>query len=140
MVDKQKVEQAIRLLLEGIGEDTEREGLKDTPDRIARMCMEIYGGLDEEADQHLAKQFEVENNELVDSRNLPSQEHLCGSQANFLRQIEVRVLICGTISERDIEIMNKAGITVVTGASGRALKAADAYLHDGLPSCAVCTA
>ena len=65
MVDKQKVEQAIRLLLEGIGEDTEREGLKDTPDRIARMCMEIYGGLDEEADQHLAKQFEVENNEMV---------------------------------------------------------------------------
>ena len=77
--------------------------------------------------------YKVENNELVDSRNLPSQEHLCGSQANFLRQIEVRVLICGTISERDIEIMNKAGITVVTGASGRALKAADAYLHDGLP-------
>ena len=60
--------------------------------------------------------YKVENNELVDSRNLPSQEHLCGSQANFLRQIEVRVLICGTISERDIEIMNKAGITVVTGA------------------------
>ena len=65
MVDKQKVEQAIRLLLEGIGEDTEREGLKDTPDRIARMCMEIYGGLDEEADQHLAKQFKVENQFLV---------------------------------------------------------------------------
>ena len=65
MVDKQKVEQAIRLLLEGIGEDTEREGLKDTPDRIARMCMEIYGGLDEEADHHLAKQFKVENNEMV---------------------------------------------------------------------------
>ena len=65
MVDKQKEEQAIRLLLEGIGEDTEREGLKDTPDRIARMCMEIYGGLDEEADHHLAKQFEVENNEMV---------------------------------------------------------------------------
>ena len=42
--------------------------------------------------------YKVENNELVDSRNLPSQEHLCGSQANFLRQIEVRVLICGTIS------------------------------------------
>ena len=65
MVDKEKVEQAIRLLLEGIGEDTEREGLKDTPDRIARMCMEIYGGLDEEADHHLAKQFQVENNEMV---------------------------------------------------------------------------
>ena len=36
MVDKAKVKEAIRLLLEGIGEDPEREGLKDTPDRIAR--------------------------------------------------------------------------------------------------------
>ena len=58
MVDKQKVKQAIRLLLEGIGEDTEREGLKDTPDRIARMCMEIYGGLDEEAD-HLGVSWKL---------------------------------------------------------------------------------
>ena len=65
MVDKAKVEQAIRLLLEGIGENPDREGLKDTPDRIARMCTEIYGGLDEEADQHLLKQFQVENNEMV---------------------------------------------------------------------------
>lgn len=65
MVDKAKVEQAIRLLLEGIGENPDREGLKDTPDRIARMCIEIYGGLDEEADQHLLKQFQVENNEMV---------------------------------------------------------------------------
>ena len=65
MVDKAKVEQAIRLLLEGIGEDPDREGLKDTPDRIARMSTEIYGGLDEEADQHLLKQFQVENNEMV---------------------------------------------------------------------------
>ena len=47
MVDKAKVEQAIRLLLEGIGEDVEREGLKETPNRIARMCEEIYGGLDQ---------------------------------------------------------------------------------------------
>ena len=65
MVDKQKVEQAIRLLLEGIGEDITREGLIDTPDRIARMCEEIYGGLDHEADHHLLKQFPVENNEIV---------------------------------------------------------------------------
>ena len=42
MVDKQKVEQAIRLLLEGIGEDITREGLIDTPDRIARMCVQLF--------------------------------------------------------------------------------------------------
>ena len=60
MVDKAKIEQAVRLLLEGIGEDITREGLIDTPDRIARMCEEIYGGLGHEADQHLLKQFPVE--------------------------------------------------------------------------------
>lgn len=66
MVDKAKVEQAIRLLLEGIGENPDREGLKDTPDRYQHVCAtEIYGGLDEEADQHLLKQFQVENNEMV---------------------------------------------------------------------------
>ena len=70
MVDKQKVEQAIRLLLEGIGEDITREGLIDTPDRIARMCEEIYGCLDQEADHHLLKQFPVENNEIVLEKNI----------------------------------------------------------------------
>ena len=65
MVDKVKIEQAVRLLLEGIGEDITREGLIDTPARIARMCEEIYGGLGHEADQHLLKQFPVENNEIV---------------------------------------------------------------------------
>ena len=41
MIDHKKIEQAVRLMLEGIGEDTEREGLKDTPARIARMCEEL---------------------------------------------------------------------------------------------------
>ena len=42
MVDLKKIEQAVTLLLEGIGEDVNREGLKDTPNRIARMYEEIY--------------------------------------------------------------------------------------------------
>ena len=41
MVDREKVEQAVRLLLEGIGEDPNREGLLETPERIARMYEEI---------------------------------------------------------------------------------------------------
>ena len=53
MVDHKKVEQAIRLLLEGIGEDPDREGLAETPDRIARMYEEICGGMNEYAEEHL---------------------------------------------------------------------------------------
>ena len=48
MIDHEKIEQAVRLLLEGIGEDVNREGLLETPDRIARMYEEIYGGMEED--------------------------------------------------------------------------------------------
>ena len=47
MVDKSKIEEAVKLLLEGIGEDVDREGLRETPVRIARMYEEIFGGMDE---------------------------------------------------------------------------------------------
>lgn len=65
MVDREKVERAVRLLLEGIGEDVTREGLVETPARIARMYEEICGGMDEDAKEHLQKTFTVDNNEMV---------------------------------------------------------------------------
>ncbi len=65
MIDREKVEAAVRLLLEGIGEDVNREGLVGTPDRIARMCEEIYGGTDEEVAVHLSKTFPATGNEIV---------------------------------------------------------------------------
>ncbi len=65
MTDQEKIRQAVRLFLEGIGEDPEREGLKDTPDRIARMCSELYGGMDEDAGMHLARTFSADNSEMV---------------------------------------------------------------------------
>ncbi len=65
MIDQEKIKQAVRLLLEGIGEDPSREGLLETPDRIARMYEEIYGGLEEDAKAHLTKTFSVEHSEMV---------------------------------------------------------------------------
>lgn len=65
MIDETKIEEAVKLLLEGIGEDTEREGLKDTPARIARMYTEIFAGYDETADTHLSRTFTAGNNEMV---------------------------------------------------------------------------
>ena len=49
----------MKLLLEGIGEDTGREGLLETPDRIARMYSEIFSGMEESAGEHLSKVFSV---------------------------------------------------------------------------------
>lgn len=64
-MDKDKIQQAIKLLLEGIGEDVNREGLQDTPERIARMYEEILSGTNETANMHLKKTFHVENSEMV---------------------------------------------------------------------------
>ena len=65
MMDYNKIKAGVRLILEGIGEDVEREGLLETPDRIARMCGEIYGGLYEDPAKHLQKQFTAANDGMV---------------------------------------------------------------------------
>lgn len=70
MVDQEKIREAVKLLLEGIGEDVTREGLAETPDRIARMYGEIFAGMDEDAGEHLAKTFSVASNEIVLLKNI----------------------------------------------------------------------
>ena len=70
MMDYEKIKAGVKLLLEGIGEDVSREGLLETPDRIARMCGEIYGGLYEDPAEHLRKQFTVERNDMVVEKDI----------------------------------------------------------------------
>ncbi|MCR5431184.1 MAG: GTP cyclohydrolase I FolE [Lachnospiraceae bacterium] len=60
MIDKEKVKKAVDMLLEAIGEDTAREGLTDTPDRVARMYEEIFAGYEDDASERLSRQFEAE--------------------------------------------------------------------------------
>lgn len=64
-MDSEKIREGVRLILEGIGEDTEREGLVETPDRIARMCGEVFGGLKADPAEHLEKKFSATNNNMV---------------------------------------------------------------------------
>ncbi len=65
MTDQNKIREGVRLLLEGIGEDVGREGLKDTPDRIARMYEEIFGGMGEDAAEPLSRTFAAEDSGMV---------------------------------------------------------------------------
>ncbi len=71
MIDQEKIKQAAALFLEGIGEDPNREGLAETPERIARMCEELFSGMDAVPDEHLARRFTVSSNELVMERDIP---------------------------------------------------------------------
>ncbi len=71
-LDKPRVEAAVRELLVAIGEDPDREGLLGTPDRVARACEEIFGGMQEDPSLHLLKQFHEPGNEnMVIVRDIP---------------------------------------------------------------------
>ncbi len=65
MIDKEKIRQAITLLLEGIGEDCSREGLKETPERIARMYEEIFAGMGQTPVEALGKTFQAAGSGIV---------------------------------------------------------------------------
>ncbi len=70
MIDENKIKEGVKLLLEGIGEDITREGLIDTPDRIARMYSEIFAGYEDDAANHLSRRFHVDNDDIVLEKNI----------------------------------------------------------------------
>lgn len=70
MIDREKIKKGVELILEGIGEDKNREGLIETPDRIARMYEEIFAGMEQDAKEHLSKTFHVDNSEMVVEKDI----------------------------------------------------------------------
>jgi GTP cyclohydrolase I len=70
--DLPRIERAIREILFAVGEDPERDGLADTPRRVARAYAELLGGLREDPAQHLGRVFEhrTENDDLVLVRDI----------------------------------------------------------------------
>ena len=65
------VQQAIRDLLVAIGEDPDRDGLKDTPARVARSYAEIFGGLHQTPEEVLTTTFDLGHDELVIVKDIP---------------------------------------------------------------------
>lgn len=70
-IDKPKIEQAFRMILEAIGEDPNREGLLDTPKRVAKMYEEIFSGLWCEPKEFLQVSFSEFHDELVLVKDIP---------------------------------------------------------------------
>jgi len=71
-MDKERIERAVYEILEAIGENPEREGLKNTPKRVARMFEEIFSGLKEDPTKHLEVQFaEDKHEEMVLVKDIP---------------------------------------------------------------------
>jgi GTP cyclohydrolase I len=70
-VDKPRISAAVREILEAIGEDPDRDGLKRTPVRIAEMFEEVFSGLHDDPAEHLAVRFEADHDEMILVRDIP---------------------------------------------------------------------
>ena len=139
-MDREKIEQGVRLILEVIGEDPDREGLKETPERISRMYEEIYGGLQEDASVHLKKTFQARNNEMVIEKDITfysTCEHhllpfygkahiayvpdgkvvglskLARTVEVFARRLQIQEQLTGQIADALMEHMQPKGVMVM---------------------------
>jgi GTP cyclohydrolase I len=70
-LDHEKIKRAVRDILEAIGEDPDREGLRGTPERCARMMEEIFSGIDQPAEAQLSAIFNENHEELVLVKDIP---------------------------------------------------------------------
>ncbi len=69
-VDLPRIEAAVREILTAVGEDPDRDGLLDTPGRVARMYAELFSGLHQEPGRHLERVFEETYDEMVLVRDI----------------------------------------------------------------------
>lgn len=69
-IDHARIKKAVREILSAVGEDPDREGLLDTPDRVARMYAELFSGLHDDARTHLKKTFTQKYDEMVLERDI----------------------------------------------------------------------
>lgn len=70
-INIEKLEQAVRMILEAIGEDPEREGLIDTPKRVAKFYEEAFSGLHDDPGKHLQVIFDEKHEEMVIVKDIP---------------------------------------------------------------------
>lgn len=139
-MDEAKIKQAVVLLLEGIGEDPAREGLADTPERIARMCHEVFGGLEADAAEHLSKTFSAQRSDMVVEKDITFYsvcEHhllpffgkahiayvpdgrvvgiskLARTVEVFARRPQIQEQLTGQICDAIMDILNPKGVMVM---------------------------
>lgn len=70
-MDKKQIEEGVRLILEGIGEDLKREGLRGTPGRVADMYEEIFSGIGKDPSKELEPMFDEGHDEIILVKDIP---------------------------------------------------------------------
>ena len=71
MIDQEKIARAVEMILEAIGEDLDREGLRATPQRVAKMYAEVFAGIDLDPREHLQTCFCEKHDEMILVKDIP---------------------------------------------------------------------
>jgi len=71
MINQKKIEKAVRMILEAIGEDPKRSGIRETPARVARMYAELFAGLHKDPAKELTVFHEADHEEMIMVKNIP---------------------------------------------------------------------
>jgi GTP cyclohydrolase I len=143
-VDLRRIEKAVVEILSAIGEDVGREGIRQTPQRVARMYAELLGGVREDPKQHVDKLFSEDYDEIVVLRDVPfysiCEHHLmpfigsahvaylpAGAVLGvsklarvvdcFARRLQVQERLTDQIAEFLMDSLNPRGVAVVLEAS-----------------------
>ena len=96
-IDTEKIKKAVREILVAVGEDVEREGLKDTPGRVARMYAELLSGMREDPEVHLRSIFTEKYEEIVLLRDIPFYSICEHHMMPFIGSAHVAYLPSGSI-------------------------------------------
>lgn len=141
-MDQQRIETAVRNILASVGEDPDRDGLVDTPARVARSYTELLRGYGEDPADHLDRQFEVDHEEMVIVRDIPFSsmcEHhmlpfigrahvaylpgpggkVCGLSKlarvvdGYAKRLQVQERLVGQIADAMVDRLQASGVLVV---------------------------
>lgn len=141
-MDAAKIEAGVRMILEGVGEDPDREGLLETPARVARMYEEVFAGLTQDPAVHFQTLFDEDHQEMVLVRDIPfysmCEHHLvpffgkahvayipgsdgkvCGLSKLarlvdvFAKRPQVQERLTSQVADTLVELLNPEGVIVV---------------------------
>ncbi|MBS0208807.1 MAG: GTP cyclohydrolase I FolE [Planctomycetes bacterium] len=96
-IDHARIERAVREILAAVGEDPDREGLRETPARVARMYAELFGGLHDEPRRYLKKFFTEKYDEVVLVKNISFNSMCEHHMLPFIGQAHIGYLPNGRV-------------------------------------------
>jgi GTP cyclohydrolase I len=96
-VDQERIARAVREILAAVGEDPDREGLRETPLRVARMYAELFSGLHQDPRQHLKKYFQEKYDEVVLVKDISFNSMCEHHMLPFLGKVHIGYLPNGRV-------------------------------------------